>query len=155
VDINDLVEEAVDLAKHGAPDGKEVEFFLDLDDDTGRAEVLPAEISRVVLNLVGNSIYAARKGADGDGEQTPHVTTATARRNGSILITVSDNGIGMNEEVQKKIFQPFFTTKPTGEGTGLGLSLCWDIVVNGHNGTIEVESEEGKGATFMVNLPVG
>ncbi len=77
----------------------------------------------------------------------------TQRRNGKIVICVSDNGTGMPEAVKAKIFQPFFTTKPTGQGTGLGLSLSYDIVTKGHGGTLTVESREGEGTTFLIYLP--
>jgi two-component system, NtrC family, sensor kinase len=153
--INDIVREAVELAQHGVPEGTAIELQLQLNENTGKATILPAEISRVVLNLVGNAIYAARRKADADGGAQPQVQVSTTRTGDEIHIRVADNGTGMSDDVKEKIFQPFFSTKPTGIGTGLGLSLCWDIVTNGHNGTIEVESEEGKGATFTVKLPVG
>ena len=151
-DINDLVKEAVALAEHGSPTGKGADVTLNLSDATGSAEVLPAEISRVILNLVGNSSYAVKKHADDTGIE-PEITVSTERVDNTVRIVVADNGPGIAPDVREKIFQPFFTTKPTGDGTGLGLSLSWDIIVNGHNGTIEVESEEGKGARFIVELP--
>ena len=152
-DINEIVVEAVELAQHGSTAGKDVDVTLNLGDAMGSVEVLPAEISRVVLNLVGNATYAAKKQAKETGIE-PEIIVSTERTAESVQIVVTDNGPGIPPDVREKIFQPFFTTKPTGDGTGLGLSLSWDIVVNGHNGTIEVESEEGKGAKFIVELPV-
>jgi two-component system, NtrC family, sensor kinase len=152
--INDIVREAVELAQHGAPPGTVVDLVMNLNEDTGQADVLSAEISRVVLNLVVNAMYAARRKADTDRNVQPQVQASTARTSDEIHIRVEDNGTGISDEVMEKLFQPFFTTKPAGDGTGLGLSLCWFIVTDGHNGTIEVESEEGNGATFIVKLPL-
>jgi two-component system, NtrC family, sensor kinase len=150
--INDLVREAVGLAQHGAGSEAKVELLFHLDEQTGEATILPAQISRVMVNLVANAIYSA---CTLEGSTEPRVQVSTTRLGEEIHISVTDNGSGMSADVKEKIFQPFFTTKPTGMGVGLGLSLCWDIVTSGHNGTIEVVSEEGKGATFTVKLPVG
>ena len=97
-------------------------------------------------------MYAAAKHAETTGVAL-EVTVSTERAGDAVRIVVADNGPGIDIETREKIFQPFFTTKPTGDGTGLGLSLAWDIVVNGHNGSIDVEGEEGKGAIFTVTLP--
>jgi two-component system, NtrC family, sensor kinase len=154
-DLNALVEEAVDLARHGSPSGAgAVTLQMKLDPKAGVVNAIPAEISRVVLNLVGNALYAARKRvAEHEGAVEAEVTVTTRAENEKAIIMVSDNGSGISASVKEKLFQPFFTTKPTGVGTGLGLSLCWEIITDGHNGTIEVESEEGQGATFTVKLP--
>jgi two-component system, NtrC family, sensor kinase len=155
-DFNALVEEAVELARHGSPSGSEpVSLQMDLKPDLGKVEVIPAEISRVILNLVGNAMYAARKrAAELNGVVEPEVIISTSINDKEATITVRDNGPGISEEVKEKLFEPFFTTKPTGIGTGLGLSLCWEIITDGHNGTIEVDSKEGEGATFTVKLPM-
>lgn len=82
------------------------------------------------------------------------VTVSTQHAENQIIIKVTDNGTGMSEAAKTKIFQPFFTTKPTGQGTGLGLSLAYDIIITGHGGTIDVESKEGEGTTFIIKLPI-
>jgi signal transduction histidine kinase len=122
--------------------------------------VVPHEIGRVLLNLFNNAFYAVqqkRKAAQTELESSlyqPQVVVSTKNLEGKIEIRVRDNGLGMPESVIKKIFQPFFTTKPTGQGTGLGLSLSYDIIAKGHGGEIRVESEEGEYAEFIVSLPV-
>ena len=105
-------------------------------------------MGRVLLNLINNAFYATK------GVKNPLVELKTAGVENGIIVSIKDNGKGMSEETKAKIFQPFFTTKPTGEGTGLGLSLAYDIVVKGHGGTLEVESKEGFGTTFMIKLPI-
>ncbi len=117
-------------------------------------------MGRVLLNLINNGFYATQQRRSGDPvkqEQPsyqPTVTVSTRQVESTVEIRVRDNGTGMPESVKAKIFQPFFTTKPTGEGTGLGLSLAYDIVTKGHGGTLEVESEEGKGSEFIIKLPM-
>jgi len=108
----------------------------------------------VLLNLYNNAFYTVReKQKTALNGYQPTVTVSTTQRNGHTEIRVSDNGTGMPQSVKDKIFQPFFTTKPTGEGTGLGLSLSYDIVTKGHGGSLTVESYEGKGTTFLIQLP--
>jgi len=117
--------------------------------------VVGAEVGRVLFNLLGNAFYAVRQRQQtGELGYQPQVSVTTERANGHVCIRVSDNGLGMPAEVQAKIFQPFFTTKPTGEGTGLGLSLSHDIIAQGHGGTLRVESQQGHSTTFFVLLPV-
>ncbi len=111
-------------------------------------------MGRVLLNLFNNAFYAVnekKKAASEDHE--PIVSVQTKRVNDKIEIVVKDNGNGIPQNIIDKIFQPFFTTKPTGQGTGLGLSLSYDIITKEHGGTIEVESKEGKGSKFIINLP--
>lgn len=109
----------------------------------------------MVLNLLDNAFDAVCEQAGRDHEHyVPTVTITTQRLGDSVEIRVADNGTGIPEEVKEKIFEPFFTTKPTGVGTGLGLSLSYDIVVQGHGGTLVAESIEHEGATFVVTLPV-
>jgi two-component system NtrC family sensor kinase len=109
----------------------------------------------VLLNLFANAFYAVhQRQQQSEAGYRPHVAVTTDRVNGHARIRISDNGTGMPADIQAKIFQPFFTTKPTGEGTGLGLSLSHDIIAQGHGGTLSVESQEGQGTTFSVALPL-
>jgi two-component system NtrC family sensor kinase len=105
--------------------------------------------------LISNAFYAINERAkQGETDYQPKVTILTKTNDNQIVIQVQDNGTGIPDSIKAKIFQPFFTTKPTGEGTGLGLSLAYDIVTKGHGGTLEVESMEGAGTTFAVKLPI-
>lgn len=157
-DINKLADEYLRLAYHGLR-AKDKDFNADFeliaDENLPKIEVVPQEIGRVLLNLINNAFYAVNERAKQDEpnyQLKVTVTTKIAYKN--LKISVQDNGIGMNEAIKAKIFQPFFTTKPTGEGTGLGLSLAYDIVTKGHGGTLEVESVECEGTTFTVKLPI-
>jgi two-component system, NtrC family, sensor kinase len=105
-------------------------------------------------NILGNASEAVyEKARSADGAYRPTVSVSTRRVGGQVEIRVSDNGVGVPHSVRDKIFEPFFTTKPAGSGTGLGLSLSYDIVVKGHSGTLTVESAESPGATFVIMLP--
>ena len=116
--------------------------------------VYPLDLARVLVNLYNNAFYAMyQKQIITTGDYEPVILVSTSYESGSVLILVKDNGVGMTSKVMSKIFQPFFTTKPTGEGTGLGLSLSYDIVTRGHGGTLSVQSAEGEGAEFVVTLP--
>ncbi len=157
-DVNALVEEYVGLAYHGkraqTPDFN-AELRQDLAAEVGSILMVPQNIGRVLLNLLGNAFDAVYEHAlTVNGAYAPTVTVSTRQVEGQVEIRVSDNGPGIPAEIKEKIFEPFFTTKPTGSGTGLGLSLSYDIVTQGHGGTLAVESEDGKGATFVVTLPV-
>lgn len=157
VEMNELVSEHIDLAYHGRR-AQATEFNVtlerDLADDVGKVPLVPQAIGRVLLNLLGNAFDALQEYAQSiDGPFEPRVSVSTRRIGAKVEIRVSDNGPGMSEEVRKKIFEPFFTTKSTGSGTGLGLSLSYDIVTQGHGGTLDVESEPGQGATFVIGLP--
>jgi two-component system, NtrC family, sensor kinase len=115
---------------------------------------VPQDIGRVLLNLFNNAFYAAaEKHKQGNNGYEPTCVVSTKKENGKLLITVKDNGGGIPKNSIDKIFQPFFTSKPTGEGTGLGLSLSYDIV-KAHGGELKVESKEDEGATFIVLLPI-
>jgi two-component system, NtrC family, sensor kinase len=156
-DINALVDEYVRLAYHGmkAKDKSfKAECKTQLSTIVGKVNVIPQEIGRVILNVVNNALYyvdhKARKNIPG---YKPEVFVSMVRTGNKIEIKVKDNGDGIPEENRDKIFQPFFTTKPTGEGTGLGLSLSYDIVTKSHGGEIKVESTEGKGTTFIILIP--
>jgi two-component system, NtrC family, sensor kinase len=117
---------------------------------------VPQDIGRVLLNIFNNAFYAVQERKEKmNGAFEPDVSITTRKEGNDVGITVRDNGTGMPEQVVKKVFQPFFTTKPTGEGTGLGLSLSYDIVTKGHGGTLSVHSREGEGSEFIVRLPVG
>jgi len=155
--INALAEEYLHLSYHGfiAKDKTfNAALKTDFDESIGNINVIPQDIGRVVLNLINNAFYAvSEKAKHGIGEYDPAVNVSTRKINGKIQIIVSDNGNGIPESIKEKIFQPFFTTKPTGQGTGLGLSLAYDIVKT-HGGEIKVETKEGEGTTFIIKLPV-
>jgi signal transduction histidine kinase len=156
-DLNTLVKEYVNLAWHGAqanPSGSDVRIEQVYDDAVGEVELVPQEVGRVLLNLLANASYAVQeKGRSTDGGYEPVVRVSTQRRAERVEIRVADNGPGIPRHLTQKIFEPFFTTKPAGSGTGLGLSLAHDIVVQGHGGTLTVESRDGEGAAFVVTLP--
>ncbi len=150
-DLNALVNEHIDLAYHGkraTMPGYTITIERDLDETIGKIAVVPQDIGRVILNLLSNAFDAILEA------QAPRVTVSMRREGGQVVIRVADNGPGIPEDVQAKIFEPFFTTKPTGQGTGLGLSLSYDIVTQGHGGTMTVDSQVGRGATFSVFLPI-
>jgi signal transduction histidine kinase len=156
VNVNAIVEEALNLAYHGAraeKPGFNVTISKSLDPNTGQAELFHQEITRVLLNLISNAFYATlkRRAVEGDGYE-PTVSAFTRDLDERVEIVIRDNGIGIPNEVRAKIFNPFFTTKPAGEGTGLGLSLSHDIVVKQHGGAIDVECEPGS-TTFIIRLP--
>jgi signal transduction histidine kinase len=130
----------------------------DFDESIGKINLIPQDMGRVILNLFNNAFYAVgnKKKANGfaNGEKyEPTVSVTTKKIDGHISIHVKDNGNGIPKNIADKIFQPFFTIKPTGEGTGLGLSLSYDIV-KAHSGEIKVESKEGEGSEFVIQLPV-
>ena len=156
-DINVLADEYLRLAYHGlrAKDKAfNAEIKTDFDDTIARINIIPQDIGRVILNLLTNAFYAVneKRKLNIEGYEAT-VAIHTKKLNDKIEIKVSDNGKGIPQSITDKIFQPFFTTKPTGEGTGLGLSLSYDIITKEHGGTIKVESEEGKGTTFIIILP--
>ena len=158
-DINAIVDESLNLAYHGAraeKAGFSIAFQRDLDPSVGMADVYPQEITRVLLNLISNGFYATtkRKVEVGDGFE-PMLSATTKNLGDKVEIRIRDNGTGIPEEVREKIFNPFFTTKPTGEGTGLGLSMSYDIVVKQHGGSIDVETEPGLFTEFRIVLPRG
>jgi signal transduction histidine kinase len=158
VDINSLVGESLNLAYHGAraeKQGFQIRLDQDFDPTAGEAELLPQEITRVLLNLISNGFYAAmkRKADDGLNGYEPALTAATRNLGDHVEIRIRDNGSGIPPEVKEKMFNPFFTTKPPGEGTGLGLSLSYDIVVKQHSGSIEVDTRPGEFTEFRVVLP--
>ena len=156
-DINALVEEYLRLAFHGlrAKDKSfNTKIETDFDGSIGKINIVSQDIGRVTLNLINNAFYAVgeRRKAEGS-EYEPKVTVSTKKKNNKVVISVKDNGNGIPQKNLDKIFQPFFTTKPTGQGTGLGLSLAYDIV-KAHGGEIKVETKEGEGSEFLIILPM-
>ncbi|HEU5165765.1 MAG TPA: ATP-binding protein [Chitinophagaceae bacterium] len=156
-DINALTDEYLRLAYHGIR-VKDKSFNAtiktDFDENIGNVNIIPQDIGRVVLNLINNAFYAVdEKKKQGLGGYQPTVTAGTKRINDKVEIKVADNGNGIPQKVLDKIFQPFFTTKPTGQGTGLGLSLSYDIV-KAHGGELKVETQEGEGSVFIIQLPI-
>jgi C4-dicarboxylate-specific signal transduction histidine kinase len=154
-DINKLADEYLRLAYHGlrAKD-KSFNAVLKTDFDAGleKINVIPQDIGRVLLNLINNAFYAvAEKKKQQTGDYVPAVSVSTRKAAGKIEISVQDNGNGIPAKVLDKIFQPFFTTKPTGEGTGLGLSLSYDII-KAHGGELKVDTKEGEGTEFVIVL---
>jgi len=154
-DINALADEYLRLAYHGLR-AKDKSFNatvkINFDDSIGKINIVPPEIGRVILNLINNAFYAVdeKKKENRDGYE-PTVSVSTKKNNGKVEIRVADNGNGIPQKVLDKIFQPFFTTKPTGQGTGLGLSLSYDIV-KAHGGELKVETKEGEGSEFIITL---
>jgi signal transduction histidine kinase len=127
----------------------------DFDSDAGTVELYPQEITRALLNLISNGFYAAtrRKVESGDDSFEPVLSASTRGDGTTVEIRIRDNGAGIPPEVREKIFIPFFTTKPTGEGTGLGLSMTHDIIVKQHGGRIDVETAPGAFTEFIISLP--
>ena len=156
-DINALADEYLRLAYHGLR-AKDKSFNAtmktDFDETIGNVNIIPQDIGRVILNLITNAFYVV----DEKKKQQPNgyeatVSVTTKKISDKVSIFVKDNGNGIPQKVLDKIFQPFFTTKPTGQGTGLGLSLSYDII-KAHGGELKVETKEGEGATFIVQLPI-
>jgi GAF domain-containing protein len=157
VDLNSLVEESLNLAYHGAraeKQGFQIRLERNFDPAAGQVDLFPQEITRVLLNLISNGFYAAtkRRPEMGDGYE-PILAAATRDLGDRVEIRIRDNGSGIPPEVKDKMFNPFFTTKSPGEGTGLGLSLSYDIIVKQHAGSIEVDTRPGEFTEFRVILP--
>jgi two-component system, NtrC family, sensor kinase len=156
-DINALIDESLNLAYHGARAEKpqfNVTLQRNFDPNAGLIEVFPQEITRVFLNLISNGFYAVTKRKDDNGSGFDPIVSATTRDHGDhVEIRIRDNGTGIPPHVKEKMFNPFFTTKPAGEGTGLGLSMSHDIIVKQHGGTIDVVTEPGQFTEFTVVLP--
>lgn len=163
IDINALCDEYLRLAYHGlrAKDKTfNASFKTNFDNSIGKINVNPQDMGRVILNLINNAFYAVNEKARAvvstppAAAYEPTVTVTTKRENGHVIIIVEDNGNGIPQNIIDKIFQPFFTTKPTGSGTGLGLSLSYDIITKGYGGTFKVNSKEKQGSQFEISLPV-
>ncbi|MBR0984996.1 sensor histidine kinase [Bradyrhizobium liaoningense] len=157
VDINVVVEESLNLAYHGARAERpsfNVTLQRTFDPAAGMVDIYPQEITRVLLNLISNGFYATAKRKESAGETfEPTLSAATRDLGGRVEIRIRDNGTGIPPEVKEKMFNPFFTTKPVGEGTGLGLSMSHDIVVKQHGGTIDVNTTPGVFTEFIITLP--
>ena len=156
-DLNALVTQAAQLAYHSQR-AKDSSFHLTLniycDDSIGQIELFSSDFSRAIINLVDNACYAAvTKHKHNSSCFTPTVSVTTKNRDVVIEIRIQDNGTGIAPEIRDKIFNPFFTTKPTGQGTGLGLSLTHDIIVGQHRGTLDVKSEPGAYTEILITLP--
>jgi signal transduction histidine kinase len=156
-DINAIVEESLNLAYHGAraeKSGFNITLQRDLDPQAGMIDLYPQEITRVFLNLISNGFYAATKRKElGEEGFEPTLSATTKSLGNRVEIRIRDNGTGIPMEVKEKMFNPFFTTKPAGEGTGLGLSMSHDIVVKQHGGKIDVDTEPGAFTEFVITLP--
>ncbi|MCJ7468232.1 MAG: ATP-binding protein, partial [Maribacter sp.] len=157
-DLNVLADEYLRLAYHGLR-AKDKMFNANLethfDEKMGKVNVMAQDIGRVILNLITNAFYVVKQKKEQQPEgYEPTVTVTTRKENDKVEISVKDNGNGIPKKVLDKIFQPFFTTKPTGEGTGLGLSMSYDIVTKGHGGELEVKTKEGEGSEFIISLPI-
>jgi signal transduction histidine kinase len=156
-DINALADEYLRLAYHGLK-AKDIDFNAtmktDFDESIDKINIIPQDIGRVILNLITNAFYAVNeKSKQGIADYEPTVSVSTKKVNDKVEIKVTDNGNGIPANILDKIFQPFFTTKPTGQGTGLGLSLSYDIV-KAHGGELKVETKEGDRSTFIIHLPI-
>jgi two-component system NtrC family sensor kinase len=156
-DINALADEYLRLAYHGMR-AKDKSFNAtmktDFDETIGNINIIPQDIGRVLLNLYSNSFYAVNEKKKQVGDSyDPTVSVSTKKVGDKIEVKVKDNGNGIPQKALDKIFQPFFTTKPTGQGTGLGLSLSYDII-KAHGGEIKVETKEGEFAEFIIHLPI-
>ena len=159
-DLNALCDEYLRLSYHGLR-AKDKSFNAsmktDFDENIEKINIIPQDFGRVILNLLTNAFYAVteKKNLQTNEREIyqPTVSIATKKENDKIVITVTDNGNGMPQEIVDKIFQPFFTTKPTGKGTGLGLSMSYDIITKGHNGVLKVETKEGEQTKFIITLP--
>jgi len=157
-DINVLADEFLRLSYHGlrAKDKSfNAEFKTELDENLPKINVIPQDFGRVLLNLINNAFYAVTEKQKLQTKgYNPTVLLSTRKIGGNIEIRVKDNGNGIPDEIKDKIFQPFFTTKPTGEGTGLGLSLSYDIITKVHSGDLKLHSIKGEGTEFIIDLPI-
>ena len=158
VDLNALVDEALNLAYHGAR-AQDQSFSVTLQREFGEGiapiTLAPQDVTRVLLNLFSNGFYAARERQRTGAAPgfAPTLKVSTCDLDGAVEIRVRDNGIGIPAEIKDRLFQPFFTTKPPGEGTGLGLSMSYDIITQQHGGSISVDSKVGEYSEFTVRLP--
>lgn len=157
-DINQMVDESVKLAYQGMR-AHDSEFNVSLrtayDTTLGNVTVDAQDLSRVIINIVNNACYAVNeKKKRLNGEYAPQIAVTTQKHDGDFMICIRDNGPGMPQEVMQKIFMPFFTTKPHGEGTGLGLSMSRDIITRVHGGILNVSAEDGSFTEFVITIPI-
>jgi two-component system, NtrC family, sensor kinase len=158
VDLNALVDEALNLAYHGAraqDQSFNITLQRELQENMAPVTLAPQDLTRVLLNLFSNGFHAARERQRMETTSAfePSLKVSTRSLDGSVEICVRDNGIGIPAEIKDRLFQPFFTTKPPGEGTGLGLSMSYDIITQQHGGSITVDSKAGEYSEFTVRLP--
>jgi len=157
VALNPIAKEALNLAYHGARaenSSFNIEIQTYLSDDVGRVECYPQDLMRVFLNLISNGMYAAYKRSLEEDGFVPAIRVSSRRKGDLVEVQVRDNGTGIPDHMRPQIFAPFFTTKPPGEGTGLGLSLSYDIMIKQHGGDLAVESEPGEYTVFTASLPL-
>ena len=157
VDINAVLDETLGLAYHGMR-AQDPEFNVSIeknyDQSAGDITVVPQDVSRVFLNIIANSFYEVRrKRAEAGNNFLPALSVRTTNLGGRVEVRIRDNGNGIPEHTREQVFNPFFTTKAAGEGTGLGLSLSYDIIVKAHGGELSFETEEGEYTEFIVSLP--
>jgi len=157
-DLNVLADEYLRLAYHGLR-AKDKSFNARIethfDESIGTVHVLPQDMGRVILNLITNAFYVVKEKKEQQPQGYEPIVTVTTRKVGNkVQIAVKDNGNGIPHTIKEKIFQPFFTTKPTGQGTGLGLSMSYDIITKGHGGELEVNTKEGEGSVFTITIPL-
>ena len=157
-DINALADEYLRLSYHGlrAKDKSfNAEYKTDFDENLPKINIIPQDIGRVLLNLINNAFHAVDEKAKKDHKDyKPAVFVSSKKLKDHVEIRIQDNGDGIPNNIKDKIFQPFFTTKPTGQGTGLGLSLSYDIITNGHGGKLKMETKASEGSTFIIQLPI-
>ena len=159
-DVNSILDESLNLAYHGARadgSGFNVTLQRDFDENVGMVHLYPQEMTRVFLNLIGNGFYAVnkRKNEVADSNFQPTLSATTKNLGNRVEIRIRDNGTGIPPDVKEKMFHPFFTTKPAGEGTGLGLSMSHDIIVKQHGGKIDIETQPDRFTEFTITLPRG
>lgn len=158
ININKMADEYLRLAYHGLRAKNKsfnTDFKLEADKTLGKIKLIPEDIGRVLLNLINNAFYAvSEKAGQLEEGYKPTVKVFTKKLDNKVEIRVTDNGPGIPNEIKDKIFQPFFTTKPTGEGTGLGLSMSYDIITKGHGGELKIETKKGEGSEFIIQLPL-
>ena len=155
-DVNQLVKDATNLAYQGVRGdipGFSLEIEYNLDSSIGNVSLLHQDLGRVVINIVNNACHALYDKFKQDKAFKAVLKVSTKNMNTMYIIAIEDNGKGMNEEVQSKLFNPFFTTKPTGKGTGLGMSMSYDIITKKHKGKIRVESVEGVFTKVIIEIP--
>ncbi|SFW30648.1 His Kinase A (phospho-acceptor) domain-containing protein [Prevotellaceae bacterium HUN156] len=157
-DVNKLVKEYVWLSYHAMRanhKGFNISIHEEYQEGLPNVMVIPQDLSRAILNLMNNACYTLwNKAQKVEDDYTPQVTISVKSADNNIIIRLSDNGEGMTEEVKQRLYENFFTTKPVGQGTGLGMAITRDIIENKHHGTITFESEEGKGTTFTLTIPI-
>jgi len=157
-DVNHIVKEYVWLSYHAMRANYKnfnISIHEDYQENLPRISVIPQDLSRAILNLMNNACYTVWKKAQRLGEEyQPEITIKVADEGEMLHISIADNGDGMTDEVKQRLYENFFTTKPAGQGTGLGMAITKDIIENKHNGTLTFESEEGQGTTFYITIPV-